>query len=267
LINFDYWFIFPLALLGAIVANATGAGGGVVFVPAFHMLGIEKPAIIATSFAIQCFGMTAGTIAWWRLAKQQIALPQAKQNYLWRQYPDLIRRLAWPSITGVLLGQYLLKPDSVDQVTLAFKVFSFAFGLAILATTYLIWSERKQNVKARKPDSSFYLVASFVSLVGGIITAWLSVGVGELIAVMLILMRFPVRLAIGVAVSVSAISVWIGVQYYLWIEPLINSQILLFAAPAAIIGGTVAKYVVSFFSPIQLKIFIAVWILISAVAM
>jgi uncharacterized membrane protein YfcA len=104
-------------------------------------------------------------------------------------------------------------------------------------------------------------------LIGGVNTAWLSIGVGELIAVMLILMRYPVRMAVGVAVSVSAISVWVGVQRYLWQEPVIDWNVLMFAGPAALIGGTVAKRVVAFFSPVQLKMFIATWILVSALAM
>jgi len=267
LINLDYWFIFPLALLGAIVANATGAGGGVVFVPAFHFLGIEQSSIFATSFAIQCFGMTAGMLAWWRLSKQKVASENIVERELWSCYSHLIWRLALPSIVGVLVGQYLVKPGSADQVTSMFKLFSFAFGLAILATTYLIWRDRRRQVTAVTLSTTFYFVGTITAFVGGVITAWLSVGVGELVAVLLILMRFPVRLAIGVAVSVSAISVWFGVQYYIWVEPVINFDVLVFAAPAALIGGTVAKRVVSLFTPIQLKVFIATWILISAVAM
>lgn len=267
MISFDYWIIFPLALLGAIVANATGAGGGVVFVPAFHFLGIEQSSIIATSFAIQCFGMTAGMFTWRRLAKQRMASSDTTEREVWSHYSVLIWRLAIPSVAGVLVGQYVLQLSSQEQVVSIFKLFSLAFGLSILATTYFIWRQRNQALVAFDLTTKFYLLASFVALAGGVVTAWLSVGVGELVAVLLILMRLPVRLAIGVAVSVSAINVWFGVQYYVWVEPLINTDVLVFAAPAALIGGTVAKYLVSFFSPIQLKIFIATWILISAVAM
>ncbi|MBX2849776.1 MAG: TSUP family transporter, partial [Acidiferrobacterales bacterium] len=84
MLDFSYWYFFILALFGAIVANATGAGGGVVFVPAFSILGIADQSIIATSFAIQCFGMTAGMIAWRGFAKQQIGDPE--QNAVWGNY-------------------------------------------------------------------------------------------------------------------------------------------------------------------------------------
>lgn len=264
--NPDYWFIFPLALLGAIVANATGAGGGVVFVPAFHLLGIGPESIIATSFAIQCFGMTAGMFAWRRLAKQRQASDDVQEREIWQGYQAMILRLAPSAIVGVIIGQYLISLGSADQVRLLFKSFSILFGLTILATTFYLM-RLPNSLLPMALTKPFKLALGLVSLVGGIITAWLSIGVGELVAVMLILMRFPVRYAIGVAVSISAISVWVGVQYYLWVQPTINIQVLLFAAPAAIIGGSVAKRVVSYFSPVQLKIFIASWILISAVAM
>ena len=55
-----------LGILGAVFANATGAGGGVVFVPFFNQMGLSPSATVATSFAIQCFGMTAGAVTWWR---------------------------------------------------------------------------------------------------------------------------------------------------------------------------------------------------------
>lgn len=264
--NLDYWFIFPLALLGAIVANATGAGGGVVFVPAFHMLGMGEESIIATSFAIQCFGMTAGMFAWRRLAIQRQSSNDALEAQTWQSYQSMIRRLALPAIAGVLVGQYLFSLESSEHVRLLFKSFSIVFGLMILATTvYLI--RISDQLRPVSLSNGINVSLALVSLVGGIITAWLSIGVGELVAVALILMRFPVRYAIGVAVSISAISVWVGVQYYLWLHPTINFEVLLFAAPAALIGGSVAKLVVSYFSPVQLKVFIASWILISAVAM
>ena len=53
-----------LGITGAIAANSTGAGGGIVFVPSFQALGMEVPQVVATSFAIQCFGMTVGSISW-----------------------------------------------------------------------------------------------------------------------------------------------------------------------------------------------------------
>ncbi len=272
MIDLSYWPFFFLAILGAVVANATGAGGGVVFVPAFTMLSLDAHSIIATSFAIQCFGMSAGTLAWHKHAVQQTAPLLLQEEsptvpHIWSSYWRTIVLFGLPAVVGVLMGQYLLAPESAEAVKRLFKAFSLAFGLVILVTTY--WLVKRDALK-RDPipiNGLIFGMAIAVAWIGGLITAWLSIGVGELIAVMLILLRFPVRFAIGVAVSVSAICVWFGVQQYLWFQQTIDFNVLMFAGPAALIGGTIAKTVVARFSAVQVKVFIAIWILISAVAM
>ena len=60
----QYGGFLLLGIVGAVFANATGAGGGVVFVPFFQQLAFSPEAVIATRFAIQCCGMTAGAISW-----------------------------------------------------------------------------------------------------------------------------------------------------------------------------------------------------------
>ncbi len=252
-----------MAIIGAIVANATGAGGGVVFVPAFTMLELSASSIIATSFAIQCFGMTAGSVAWYKVLLIEL---QGAKSFVWKHYRRLVLLFSLPSILGVIVGQTLLSLDSHQEVKTLFKGFSILFAVAIVFTTlHLARAQGAREIVPVSPFISALMVC--VGLAGGLITAWLSIGVGELVAVMLILMRYPVRLAIGVAVSVSAISVWVGVQNYLWIDPSIDINVLIFAGPAAVIGGTVARYVAGAFTPVQLKLFIATWIFISALAM
>ncbi len=267
MIDLDFWPFFFLAIFGAIVANATGVGGGVVFVPAFNLLGIGSDSIIATSFAIQCFGMTAGSIAWRRHANNQLQISKGAQQQAWAQYANLILLFSVPALIGICFGQYVLVLDQASEVKAIFKGFSALFGVSILATSIFMARRGSLLLDPVAFNGFGRGLAVIVALIGGMITAWLSIGVGELIAVMLILMRYPVRLAIGVAVSVSAICVWAGAQKYLWIEPHISYDVLVFAAPAAIIGGTVARHIVSIFSPLQVKVFIAVWILISALAM
>ncbi|WP_259366763.1 sulfite exporter TauE/SafE family protein [Colwellia sp. BRX8-7] len=61
----EYGVFSFIGLLGGIFANSTGAGGGVVFIPLFNQLNFTEQQSIATSFAIQCFGMTAGAFTWW----------------------------------------------------------------------------------------------------------------------------------------------------------------------------------------------------------
>jgi len=262
--GFSYWYFFLLALFGAVVANSTGAGGGVVFVPAFNVLGLSPESVIATSFAIQCFGMTAGSRAWHKHARAQIIDSQVP---VWNLYWDHIAWFAFPAVVGVVIGQTALEVESPSQVKQIFKWFSIAFAISIFITTAYIVKVQGGKTLAVEVTMAHRCLFIFVGLVGGLITAWLSIGVGELVAVVLILMRYPVKMAVAVAVTVSAICVWTGISKHLWVEPNINWNVLVFAGPAALIGGTVARRVVAFFSPIQLKLFIATWILLSALAM
>jgi len=262
--DFSYWYFFLLALFGAVVANSTGAGGGVVFVPAFNLLGLSPESIIATSFGIQCFGMTAGTVAWHRHARIQ---QTSGAHPIWKSYWTQVAWFAVPALFGVIIGQYFLVNESPVQVKLLFKWFSIAFAISIFLTTWYLLSTKNTRVESiswnKLHQGSFVLIG----VIGGVITAWLSIGVGELVAVILILLRYPVTMAVGVAVTVSAITVWGGLPKHLLIDPNINWNVLIFAGPAALVGGSVAKRIAAFFSPMQLKIFIATWILISALVM
>jgi len=94
----------------------------------------------------------------------------------------------------------------------------------------------------------------------------LSVGVGELVAVYLIMRGFSVKAAIAVAVIISAFSVWSGVVYHAVVSQAIYAQVVTFAGLGAILGGLIAKYVVLAFSPIRLKVFFASWVMILGIS-
>jgi uncharacterized membrane protein YfcA len=106
------------------------------------------------------------------------------------------------------------------------------------------------------------ITLSAVALVGGGITAWLSIGVGELVAVYLIIRRFNVTFAIAAAVILSALTVWGGIIFHLLITQAVYWPVVLFAGAGAIVGGILAKQLVLYFSAKNLKLFFAGWIFI-----
>ncbi|WP_245953229.1 sulfite exporter TauE/SafE family protein [Alteromonas aestuariivivens] len=250
-----------LGVVGAVFANATGAGGGVVFVPFFNQLGFAPAAIIATSFAIQCCGMTAGAITWWRYYRHQhVTNPQ------WKSLPSGLLLTVPASLSGIWLAQYggttlpvlaALK-GNVDHLHLGFGVFSIVLALAIFASIPLLKRTHFRTFSGRCDTVCLPVVA----FLGGIITAWLSVGVGEMVAVYLIIRGFNVTMAIALAVMLSAFSVWAAIAYHVLISEAVVWQVVLFAGAGAIIGGIVAKRVVLAFSPVRLKMFFGAWVLI-----
>lgn len=263
--DFSYWPFSLIAILAAVAANATGAGGGVVFVPAFTLFKLDPTSVIATSFAIQCFGMTAGTLSWRRHSRRR---DTAEHWSAYGSYPDWCLRFTLPAIVGVLLSQYATPFQILNHTELVFKGVSILFGLTILV---LAGRSLQQKADTASPCTRQIQLAKQIALpaglVGGFITGLISIGIGEVIAVLLIILRFPVTMAIGIAVTASACCVLVGVQHYLWFTPSVNMNVLFFAAPAAAFGGTIAKYLANSLPVSYLKLLIGAWILLSALAM
>ncbi|WP_414827907.1 sulfite exporter TauE/SafE family protein [Alteromonas sp. H39] len=253
-------FLF-LGVVGAIFANATGAGGGVVFVPFFNQLGFEPQAIVATSFAIQCCGMTAGAITWWRFYQDHCQKATA-----WQGLKSGLALTVPASLCGIWLAQYgpVITPrldalqGNMEALHLGFGVFSILLALAIFASIPLL----KRTVFSSKFTQFDILALPVVAFVGGAVTAWLSVGVGELVAVYLIIRGFSVTMAIALAVILSAASVWGAVVYHIFFSHAVMWAVVLFAGLGAVIGGILAKRVVLAFSPTRLKLFFASWVFI-----
>lgn len=256
----DYFSFAFLGVMGAIFANSTGAGGGVVFIPMFNQLGFTEIQAVATSFGIQCFGMTAGAFTWWYFYKTDKA-----DLHLWHSFKRIIALTTVFSIAGIwsVYGPNLASPASLHDI---FSVFSIVLGIAILYTVFTI----KPNHKPGHEHSTLawfdLVVLAALGYMGGVITAWLSVGVGEILAVYLILRRFDVTMAVAAAVIVSAFTVWSAAPQHFLLEPNAYWQVLVFAGPGAILGGIFAKTLVTWLSARKLKIFFGCWVLIMGIA-
>ena len=255
----NYYHFLILGLIGAIVANSTGAGGGIVFIPAFTALGVSGLSALGTSLAIQCFGMTAGALSWlYAMHKgcfghRSVLLLSLK----------LIAISGIASVIGMLIAQYILPTPSWPIGTL-FKYFSIAFGLALLAVVLKRRSSDSSHQRVRRRDLPLIVLVSFC---GGIITSWLSIGAGEWLAILLFLLGYPAMVVVCVAVCISSLVVLSGIPYHIFITESVEWYIVLFAAPAAIIGGTIARYLSNWLGPLRLKLFFSLWVLGSGLFM
>ncbi len=254
-----YGHFFLLGLLGAIVANSTGAGGGVVFIPAFTSLGVDGAGTLATSIAIQCFGMTAGAISWLNSIHRHAHGGKEAVRLSW----TLIGISGSAAVAGMLSAQYLLPPPQWP-VTTIFKYFSALFGAALLFVTMRKKKPRHLTRRLRKRDLP---VIALVAFGGGMVTAWISVGAGEWLAITLFFLGYPVMITVCVAVTISSLTVLSGIPYHLLVSTAVYWEILLFAAPAAILGGSVARLLAERLGPVRLKVFFAAWILATGLAM
>lgn len=249
---FEYGLFSFLGVIGAIFANSTGAGGGVIFIPMFAQLNFTEQQSVATSFAIQCFGMTAGAITW-----SHHYHSQKRDLRLWQGYKRIITVTSISAIVG-LTGILSFQVPSPASLHTSFSWFSLLLGVFIILTVYFI--------KPHRERSQIYLL-DYIALIsigffGGALTAWLSVGVGELLVIYLILRRFDINMAVAAAVVVSAISVWVAIGQ---VHQNVYWQVLVFAGPAAVLGGVFAKTLVTHMSATRLKLFFSLWLLITGV--
>jgi uncharacterized membrane protein YfcA len=155
-------------------------------------------------------------------------------------------------------GPRLSAPAALHQI---FGAFSLLLGVGILATLLLL----KQDFTRSRltPVDLFMLVV--IAYTGGMITAWLSVGVGELIALYLIMRRFEISMAIAAAVVISACSVWSALPQHVVLNSHADLSIVALAGAGAVIGGLCARKLVSFFSAAGLKAFFGIWLLVIGV--
>ncbi len=67
LVNFEYWYLFPVSVLIATIAMASGIGGAVFFSPLFIvLLKLEPSVAVGTALVTELFGFTSGMYAYWK---------------------------------------------------------------------------------------------------------------------------------------------------------------------------------------------------------
>jgi uncharacterized membrane protein YfcA len=180
-----HWPLILVGFAGAVIGNATAIGGGLVFIPVM-IFGYHYPAFEALMLALatQAFGMSSGAIAWF-----------SRGEIPWR-------RLEWillPMLAGCAVSALVLRPNAL-LIKGLFGPVSVVIGLVTLLMLKRISNAREI------PDRDRWGLA-LVSLAGGLLTGWVAIGVGEVVAAYLIL-RWGLKpeRAIGLGVVLLALT-------------------------------------------------------------
>jgi len=213
------WFITPVAVLAATFANATAVGGGFVFVPLF-LFGLDLTALqsLKLSLASQAFGMTSGALGWSRT----FILPG----------PLLAAGLT--SGAGMAIGTFVLPADA----SMIKGIFGWvALGIAAALALEMRFGDRQ--VLLRIESRSFARDAGYglACLVGGVLTAWVSIGIGEVVALYLLFVyRIRIEAAIATGVAALAFDSILGFAFHANLGG-IHWEYLVFTAPGCVLGG------------------------------
>ena len=261
------WFLPGVGVLGAVIANTSGTGGGVVFVPVFNALRehgvmtLDPLRVTAASMAIQCFGMTMGGLRWTdRLLHQPALTPSSLEVRVRpRDFALVIFAVLALSLPAMLAMQRLITVDG-QLILLGYKTFSIFLGLALIITTWTINNNRPERSRLEKVD---ILILLLIALPGGALTALFSVGIGELVALYLFMRHYPVLLCTGAACVISSISVLAGSLWHIQ-NGTIPWEVVLLAGPGAALGGFLARPIALWLGARRLKTLDGAWIVLSA---
>jgi uncharacterized membrane protein YfcA len=255
------WFMPGLGLLGATIANTSGTGGGVVFVPVFNalrhagVLDLDRTQVTAASFLIQCFGMSMGALRW---STGLHAIPQAERPVAARDFWQVVALVVVIGAPVMLATQRLARFDP-HLVLLWFKGFSILLGLAVVVTT---WTVNRSRPPLGSVTVSDYVALALLALVGGFVTALFSVGIGELVALYLFIRHYPLVLCTGAAVVISAVVVLLGAPFHI-LAGNVRWEVIALAGPGAALGGYLARPIALWLGANRMKTLDGVWIVAS----
>ena len=260
------WFLPGVGIIGAIIANTSGTGGGVVFVPVFNALrewdvmDLDPLQIVGISMCIQSFGMTMGALRWTDRLYHQPAPERLHALVRPRDFFTVVGAVLALSLPALLLTQRLTSFDQ-NAVLMGYKGFSILLGLALIAATWTVNLQREEKARLEKVD---LLVLLLLAVPGGFLTALFSVGIGELVALYLFIRHYPVLLCTGAACLISSVSVLAGAIWHIDAGT-IQWEVVLLAAPGAMLGGFLARPIALWLGARRLKTLDGSWIVLSAV--
>ena len=215
------WYITIAAFFAALIANATAIGGGMVFVPIFiYGFGLSSLSSVKLSLATQSFGMSSGALGWGRASIDRAAF--------------IVGGSA--SLVGVCLGTYLWDVPS-ELVKPVFAYMSILIVLAlVLEGFYGNYGTARSEIEYKGIDAKLVGLV-VIGAIGGIITSWIAIGVGELIALYLLLVyRTRVETAIATGVAILAIDSILGFMLHIDLGG-IPWDMLIFTIPGVVFGG------------------------------
>ncbi len=245
-----YWYMFPVALLIATLANATGIEGATFFSPIFILaLRLDPRIAIGTAIITQVFGFGSSVL-----------------SYAQRRWIDyqLARELLMVTVPLALLGVYF----AGNIPTIALKAI-FGLGLLAIGAVFLFVPVpsrlQETNVPSDKAERRLvtaqgeeicYTVCNraeglLMSGVGGVFMGLIGSGQGELNGYFLLRRcQVPSRIAIATSVFVIAITGLAASSGYLLTFVRTGGDVLtqvlnlaLYTVPGVVIGGQLAPLV------------------------
>jgi len=232
------WPLIFLGVIGAIIGNMTAIGGGIVFIPVLMFIyKLDPVSSLKLAFVTQAVGMTSGATGW--LQRKEVPLQLLKWTI-----PSLL--------IGTFIATFVIHPSPLIVKSL-FGPVSLIVGVLTLITL-----GRKGNLDSL-PQKAF-LPVFLISILGGIVTGWVAIGEGEIIAAFCMLVYgLNAGKSIGLGVVLLAVnSIVLALIHSLYFGG-VPWDLAIFTMLGVLWGGRMGPYVAQRFASFHIKRFFG-WI-------
>jgi len=243
---FTYWYLFPIAVTIATLANSSGFSGGVLFQPIYYLiLHVPIGSSVATGVATETVGMTSGSIRYFI------------QNKVEKEIGLVLVMLTIP---GVVLGSHVLVVINANVLRLLLGIVIIIIGVVQLTSV----AQGRYGSRENVPVEDIYPYM-WVPLLGGFFSATTGTGICETAQPLLERgLKVKTIRANATAIWAEAMGDWIITILNLQ-AGLIIWQILIFTGSGVIIGGQIGPIIAKYLPEKLLKIFFSTAILIVGV--
>ena len=250
--SLEFWFMFPMALLIATVAMASGVEGATFFAPVFILgLGLPAEVAIGTGLITEVFGFASGLFA-----------------YVRKRLIDYRLGLALMIVTvpAALVGTWLGGRVDADVLTSILAVGLFAVALSFLrspdpsdrermdADIAEMWDDPKTCLTSATGQQICYTVCNrtegrTIAGVGALFMGMISTGLGEMNGYYLLQRcRVPSSVAVATSVFVVAVTALAAsaghvVKFAQGDPATLNTvfNLTIFTVPGVLIGGQIGS--------------------------
>lgn len=245
-ISLQYWYMFPISVVIAILANSSGFSGGVLFQPIYNLfLNIPIQNSVATGIATETVGMTSGALRY--VYYKMIELPVGFTMIML-------------TIPGVVIGNHALLVVNGDLLKLILGFVILGIATMQLYNALRRFFGRRENIPVE--DIYGYM---WVPPLGGFFSATTGTGICELAQPVLERgLNVKTKRANATAILVEATADWVITILNLH-AGLIMLDMLIFTGTGVIIGGQIGPYVSRYIPDRVVKIIFSIAILIISV--
>ncbi|MBN2039777.1 MAG: sulfite exporter TauE/SafE family protein [Spirochaetes bacterium] len=241
--SFEYWYILPVSIVIAILANSSGFSGGVLFQPIFNLfLNLPIQNAVATGIAIETAGMTSGAIRYMLFRMVELSIGFT---------------MIMLTIPGIILGNYILLVVNGDLIKFVLGFIIFGLATMQLINAFKRSFGKKENI----PIEDIYAYM-WVPPIGGLFSATTGTGIAELAQPVLEKgLNIKTKRANATAILIEATGDW-AITILNLHAGLIMWELWIFAGVGVIIGGQIGPYVSRYLPDRTVKIIFSLSIIV-----